>query len=52
MFLQIKHVLVENELVRKMNESEKVKAITTKGSTQDLTNKFSILNGVKYFCSK
>ena len=52
MLLQIKYVLVENELVRKMNESEKVKAISTKGLTHDLTNEFSILKGVKYFCSK
>ena len=43
-----KHVLVENEL----NElSEKVKAISTKGLTKDLINKFSILNGAKYFSS-
>ena len=43
-----KHVLVENEL----NElSEKVKAISTKGLTKDLINKFSILNGAKYFPS-
>ena len=41
-------VLVENEL----NEiSEKVKAISTKGSTKDLINKYSILNGAKYFYS-
>ena len=43
MLLQIKQVLVENEL----NElSGKVKAISTKGLT-----KFSILNGAKYFSS-
>ena len=41
-----KHVLVENEL----NElSEKVKAISTKGLKKDLIDKFSILNGAKYF---
>ena len=34
----------------KLNElSKKVKAILTKGSTKDLTNKLSILNGAKYF---
>ena len=43
-----KHAIVENEL----NElSEKVKAISTKGLTKDLINKFSILNGAKYFSS-
>ena len=43
---KIKHVLVENEL----NElSRKVKAISAKGLTKDLINKFSILNGAKYF---
>ena len=30
---------------------EKVKAISAKGLTKDLINKFSILNGVKYFSS-
>ena len=41
-----KHVLVEKEL----NElSKKVKAISTKGLTKDLINKFSILNGAKCF---
>ena len=40
-----KHVIVENEL------SEKVKSISAKGSTKDLINKFSILNGAKYFSS-
>ena len=41
-----KHVLVEKEL----NElSKKVKAISTKGLTKDLINKFSILNRAKYF---
>ena len=43
-----KHVLLENGL----NElSEKVKAISTKGLTKDLINKFSILNGAKCFYS-
>ena len=38
----------ENEL----NElSKKVKAISTKGLTKDSINKFSILNGAKYFSS-
>ena len=33
----------------KLNElSEKFKAISTKGLTKDLINKFSILNGAKY----
>ena len=30
---------------------KKVKAISTKGLTKDLINKFSILNGAKYFSS-
>ena len=35
-----------------LNElSKKVKAISTKGLTKDLINKFSILNGAKYFPS-
>ena len=35
-----------------LNEpSEKVKAISTKGLTKDLINKFSILNGANCFCS-
>ena len=39
-------MLVENEL----NEiSEKAKAISAKGLTKDLINKYSILNGAKYF---
>ena len=43
-----KHVVVENEL----NElSEKVKAISAKGSTKTLINKNSILDGQKYFYS-
>ena len=43
---ETKHVVVENEL----NElSKKFKAISTKGLTKDLINKFSILNGTKYF---
>ena len=33
-----------------LNElSKEVKAISRKGSTNDMINKFSILNGVKYF---
>ena len=45
---ETKHALVENEL----NElSEKVKAISTKELTKDLINKFSFLNGTKYFSS-
>ena len=31
--------------------SEKVKEISTKGLTEDSINKFSILNGAKYFSS-
>ena len=42
------HVLVENELNKL---SKKVEAISTKGLTQDLINKYSILNGAKYFYS-
>ena len=35
-----------------LNElSDKVKAISTKGLTKYLINKFSILNGAKYFSS-
>ena len=35
-----------------LNElSKKVKAISTKGLTKDLIDKFSILNGAKYFSS-
>ena len=44
----IKHVLIENELNKL---SEKVKVISTKGLTKDLINKFSVLNGAKYFSS-
>ena len=45
---KIKQVPVENEL----NElSEKVKAISAKGLTKDLINKYSILNGAKCFYS-
>ena len=46
----------DNEL-QKLNRNElnelikKVKAISTKGSTKYLINKFSILNGLKYFYS-
>ena len=43
MLLQIKNEL--NEI------SKKVKAKSTKGLTKDLINKFSILNGAKYFPS-
>ena len=32
-----------------MNYQKKVKAISIKGLTKDLINKFSILNGAKYF---
>ena len=32
-----------------MNYQKKCKVISTKGSTKDLINKFSILNGEKYF---
>ena len=40
-----KHVLAENEL----NElSKKVKAISTKGLTKDLINKYNIVNGANY----
>ena len=36
-----------------LNElSKKVKAIPTKGLTKDLIDKFSILNGAKYFSSR
>ena len=34
-----------------MNYQKKVKAISTKGSTKDLINKFSILNGANYSSS-
>ena len=46
---KLKHVTSnKNEL----NElSIKVKVISTKGLTKDLINKFSILNGAKYFSS-
>ena len=33
-------------------KSQKVKAISTKWLTKDLINKFSILNGSKYFSSE
>ena len=46
--IKIKHVLVENGL---NILSEKVKAISAKGLTKDLINKFSVLNGAKYFSS-
>ena len=32
-----------------MNYPKKVKAISAKGLTKDLINKYSILNGAKYF---
>ena len=49
MLISQKYVLVENEL----NElSEKVRAISTKGLTKDLINKFSSLNGAIYFSSR
>ena len=36
-----------------LNElSKKVKAISTKGLTKDLINKFTVLNGAKYFSSE
>ena len=41
-------MLVENELNKL---SGKAKSILTKGLTKDLINKFSILNGSKYFYS-
>ena len=34
-----------------MSYQKKVKAISSKGLTKDLMNKFSILNGAKYFSS-
>ena len=34
-----------------MNYQKKFKAISRKGLTNDLINKFSILNGAKYFSS-
>ena len=43
-----KHAFVANKLIEL---SEKVKPISTKGLIKDLINKFSILNGVKYFSS-
>ena len=32
-----------------MSSQKQVKAISTKGLTKDLIDKFSILNGAKYF---
>ena len=32
-----------------MNYKNKTKAISTKGLTKDLINKFGIINGAKYF---
>ena len=43
-----KHLLNENELNELL---KKFKAISTKGLTKKLINKFSILNGAKYFSS-
>ena len=43
-----KHVLVEKELNELL---EKVKAMSTKGLTKDLINKYTTLNGAKYFYS-
>ena len=43
-----KHLLNENELNKLL---KKFKAISTKGLTKKLINKFSILNGAKYFSS-
>ena len=46
-----------NELSKKVKviskniKAKKVKAISTKGFTKDLINKFSVLNGAKYFSS-
>ena len=37
---------------KELNElSKKVKALSTKGLTKDLINKFSIISGAKYFSS-
>ena len=39
-----------NKLKNELNNlSKKVRAISTKGLTKDLINKFSNLNGAKYF---
>ena len=42
-----KHVIVENELYEL---SKNVEAVSTKRLTKKLTNKYTIPNGVKYFC--
>ena len=43
------NIINKNEL----NElSKKVKATSTKALTKNLINKFSILDGAKYFCSE
>ena len=43
---------VLNKNKNELNElSKRVKSISTKGLTKDLINKFSILNGAKYFSS-
>ena len=40
-----------NFIKKTLKLSKKVKAISTKGSTKDLLNKFNILNAKKYFSS-
>ena len=35
-----------------MNYQKKVKAVSTKGLTKDLINRYNILNWAKYFSSK
>ena len=51
--IDIANLVKKTDLNRyELNElSKKVKAISTKELTNDLTNKFSILNGAKYFSS-
>ena len=44
--VKTKRVLVENELNELL---KKIKVISTKGLTKGLVNKFSIINGAKYF---
>ena len=46
--IKSKHVLVENKLTEL---SKKVEVLSTKGLTADLIDKYSILNGAKYFSS-
>ena len=43
-----KHILTENKL---NGLSQKLEAISTKGSTKDLINGYEILNGARYFSS-